>query len=513
MLTGQKIAPTLHHVREDLFPDWGLRPESEELSAAFDPFNLQLKPGVDRDIADEVDALLAGDFETAGQIARPKLGMLPRSERVEYMLRVTQCLHELRHFHDHFGTTAGFKRVLRTLDDGIQFYTLWDQLKQLGTVCLPLSQWARQSDAPNPLHNYAKKRRAYIEWFNLYDGPVFPSRPELAERAAHQPVIAMCFDGLQTVLPSVSIKAVEIEIVQELESIISTRIKGRCDRIVPLGCNVLMEGVAFAVQREIVRRLFGPEAAEDVQSWMRYRAPLDRESWRYTALEVLIGGKIKKNFYSRYQIALADTALMPAPDQKSPDDHPGVRTARLLGVAAKNPELLAKPTGDLASWAARLTRQLGWPNPRIVASRAFQMYKDALSRPSHSALDTVVRACVAMHHEFLAKRLEKPGLLADPTVWLGNFTSLPPPPILFENGLLAVVADQQPDAFALWYFCEHFQRNTLFGTTLPCAIPSPHDCPGDPLSIQGWKPRETCPFSQFLGMLGISTIKVNRLHI
>jgi hypothetical protein len=512
----RKTAVGDHDARAALFPDWGLRRESEELSAAFDPISLQLTPGLDQDVAEESRALMDGDLEKARRIARSKLSFLSRGKRVPYMMRLTQGLHELRHFHDHFGTTAGFSRVVRTLSDANDFHTLWEELKERNVVRLPLAVWARQSDAPPSLRDYAEKRRAYVEWFTLHDGFKLPSRKELEELSAEEAIILAQLSNLHASLPSVPLNLMEMEYGVTADGTAAGILKvgRRLQKIVPLGCSVLMEGAAFLTQRNVIRSLFGHEAAEDLHSWMLRRAPIEIEPYRYTTVDIFLTRKFEK-FSNRYQLALTDAALMPAPNQNTPDDYPGMRLVKLAKVAAKEVPLPNAPPPNIAAWSSRLARELHWPNPLAVTHRATKLWEKNLSQLKRDSFwPNVMHAFGSLHLDFLARRIVTPNLLANDAVWFSKLGSLPRPPIVRIDGKRTFHGtSEQKRAFKEWYFFEHFQRHVLFETKLPCADHGhPHDCPGDPLSLRKWQPRETCAFSRFLKPLGFPGLKIERLH-
>jgi hypothetical protein len=510
--------PRLAHVERDaraeLFPDWGLRSESEELSAAFDPFSLQLAPGLEHETAREALALVVGDLDEARAIAKPKLAWLTPAERVPYMLEVTRGIHELRHFHDQFGTTAGFSRVVRTLRDALAFHVLWEELRKLKSIKLPLAKWAGQPDAPSPLREYADKRRTFVEWFNLHDGLEFPTdqRPEKIERDEVIAVIRM--RNLNAVIPYIPLNVAD--------AIFGMTKDGRFGRVLeigpmhqkmaPLGCSLLMEGAAYTVQRFVVASLFGKDAAEDLHSWMLRRSP-QVGTYRYTAVDILLTRKLDK-FYTRNQLALTDAALMPAPKQNKPEDHPGLRFVKLAQKAATGPPHYQDPNCDLASWVRSLTRKLNWPNPTIAARRATEEWEKIPHDPQDKFFWTrIFDAFVALHLDFLARRMSNPKLLADPAVWFRNLKELPVPPILLDHGQLSFVGDpEHVDAYRAWYMFEHFQKHVLFGTTMPCAgHRHPHKCAGDPFRLRRWTALDSCPYSQFLVSLGVPELKIVRL--
>jgi hypothetical protein len=502
--------------REALFPDWGLRAESQRLSASFDPFSLQLTHGLGPEVAEAGMALAAGNMEAARSLVRP-LESLPRGKQVPYMLEVTQGLHEIRHFHDHFGTTAGFSRVVRTLRDAMAFSDMWQELRKAGRICLPLAAWAGRPDAPEVLRDYAAKRRAYVEWFNLHDGLILPHTQEMAEGNAEEGLVVVHMRNLHAVIPVVPLNVRTATAVESADGRSShiTSMGPRHQKIVPLGCSVMMEGTAFAIQRNVVERLFGHEAAEDVHSWMGHRASERMQPHLYTAVDTFLTRKWT-TFYNAYQVAITDAALMPGPDQTEPGDHPGMRLARLVKAAADGPPSYRELPHHIATWASRLTREIGGPNPVRSARETQNVWTKRLRRPTEETFwDAVERAFLSLHVTFLARRLATPDLFADPWVWFRNLSSLPPPPIVGETGQLAfLVTPEHYQPIRGWYFFEHFQRHLLFGTDLPCAGHfHPHECPGDPFHTRNWKPLATCPFSQFLeSTMNISGIRIERLR-
>lgn len=96
---------------------------------------------------------------TYKKLCNAKLKTLSDEDGVEYVLRIANQFHELRHYHDHFGTTYGFSRIQRTILDAIEFNRLWDVLKAGGRMKLPLLKWAEAPDAPAELRQYLDKRR------------------------------------------------------------------------------------------------------------------------------------------------------------------------------------------------------------------------------------------------------------------------------------------------------------------------------------------------------------------
>ena len=102
--------------RAQMFPDYGLRAESERLSASFDPFNFALHTERSHATDEEAKLIRAGKFDEAKALIAGKLGSLPERKRIGYALSVTSEAHEMRHYHDHFAQL-------------LVFHALWKRFK------------------------------------------------------------------------------------------------------------------------------------------------------------------------------------------------------------------------------------------------------------------------------------------------------------------------------------------------------------------------------------------------
>jgi hypothetical protein len=134
--------------RSTLFPDFGLRGVNEQLSASFDPFNLAVRSAWDPNTAEERELLREGKFDALRHLTDAKMKDLDRETQASYILNITTEVHELRHYHEHFGTTFGFSRVWQTLQDGVEFYRLWNDLEKEPCIKLPLLKWGGATTRP-----------------------------------------------------------------------------------------------------------------------------------------------------------------------------------------------------------------------------------------------------------------------------------------------------------------------------------------------------------------------------
>jgi hypothetical protein len=492
--------------RSVLFPDFGLRSISEQLSASFDPFNFAVRTARNPDTAEERDILRAGDFEKLKHIATSKVAGMTPEEETKYVFDITSEVHELRHCHEHFGTTYGFSRLWATIQDAIAFNKLWDELKREPTIKLPLIKWGQSPDAPAALKSYLSARRNYVEWFNVYDGVMdqkFNFNEQLNSNIKEpvQAIAVIHVGGLSTSVPLITLNFRSEATGQPIQ------------KMFPLGGSLLMEGTAFVIQRKVASRVFGEEHFERLKNALRRMESSDDQMPRYMALDLHMTKHLVR-FYDRYQLALSDVAMMnvEGDDSRFEDTHPGWRFWHALAAATSDPAVHRSQEADLEEYMNKITQQCGWPSVKEVARQAIDHWEKYLAKIDKSKeADTfwfvIARAAVKMHLDWMRIREKFPTILAEPLLYTKLFSKFAPPPVYQgRDGLVfGGLSDEDARAFRAWFLFEHFQRQLLFSSWMPCPgeLIHKHKCPGDPLKRWKWKPTDQCPFSHQIQAFGI----------
>jgi hypothetical protein len=488
-----------------MFPDYGVKEDIEELLGSFNPFNLLLCLQRPLGISKERDLIMRGEFEEAKVLVRDKFFLMNADERLSYIFKVTSGLHELRHFHDYFGTSCGFARLLQVFKDGIEFNKLWDQLKQERRIKLPLAMWAKAGDAPDALKTYLSKRQSYIEWLHLFDGSMRPVQIE-GKSDADQVIIAYSLRGLQTLIPAVPRNFNRGEPGVDFH------------KMMPLGARALMEGSAFTTQLIAAGKLFGPKYFDQLKAAVMLGSVDDDEWIHYMTVDLYLSKHLGK-FYSRFQLALSDISMMAADPIDITEWHPGWRLSKAVAAAKGIGPLYQKFDVDLADYMNKITKKIGWNSVNAVAKEAIVKGKSYLidldSSPEGETLwASILRAAYSLHLAFMTMREKVPEILADPAVYFVILSNLPPPPA-FEEGSWKVFqgfGDKDANAFQIWFLFEHMQRQLMFSTKMPCPGGNvPHACPGDPLTTKGWRATDRCPFSQFVTQMGVPGLAVERV--
>jgi hypothetical protein len=186
--------------RESLFPDYGERQDLQDLGASFDPSSLLFQSDVPRGGKSEYDLLMAGNAKRVRRMIPWKTLLLTRRKKLSFILSLTSGIHELRHFHDYFGTTCGFARLMQVIEDAVEFSSAWDKIRSESRIKLPLAVWGKQADAPAPLREYLQKRKQFVEWINLFDGSM-PSITFEGKTDGSLSILAYSFKGLSAVIP------------------------------------------------------------------------------------------------------------------------------------------------------------------------------------------------------------------------------------------------------------------------------------------------------------------------
>lgn len=494
--------------RAILFEEYGLRPESSGMLASFDPFNLALQAESAEAVEPELQLIMDGKLDEAKAIVAAKLPQLNDRQRLDYAREITAGIHELRHFHDHFFTTFGFDRIMRIVEDAIDFNRLWDALKKEPVIKLPLAKWAKQHDAPQSLRDYMERRQQFVEWFKLHDGAL-PSYPVTGQQDTVESLILIDLKGLQTKLPGI--------VRNEMREATGEK----WQLITPLGGQVLMEGAALIVQRTVIKELFG----EDVWQSLKYslsRGQHGDDSWKvYMAVDLYLTKHLKK-FYTRYQLALTDIAMMPPDGGTLEEIHPGWRMSALAKKAADLGSIHQQPGADLVDYMDNLTKKLGWPTVGEVTAAAIAKSEKFLSdTDSHPEKQTlwlaVLRTFTRLHLTAMKARQDGPTVLAEPFFYLGVQSVLPPAPVRVRRSQIEFrgLDNEAADAMRAWFNFEHFHRQMLFSDALPCpGRRVAHACPGDPLKrrwfAKRWAKMGSCSASQLIALLGVPDQKFKR---
>jgi hypothetical protein len=502
--------------RIEMFSEYGLRAESEQLSASFDPFNFAVRGGRSHDIEAEVELIRAGKFDETKAMIAGKLNKLSSRRRISYALRVTSETHELRHYHDHFATTFGFSRIMATIQDGMDFSQMWGSLRKERRIKLPLLSWAKAEDAPEALRAYAAKRRSYAEWFVLNDGAVKATVNifEHGKAPPNVPTDAICVisvGGVTTSIPMVDKILMRANTGQYIQ------------KLLPLGGSILMEGSAFVVQRNLASRIFGKEYWELIKNAVS-AGPVDDDQWlRYMAVDSYMSKRLFTH-NEKFQLALCDIAMMPhvGEGEQFEDLHPGWRFFKAVNAAGEDHEILQRGDADLTEYMAKITSKCKWLSLLEVTRQAIKKWESALKRLDQPDSRTsfwaeISRAAINLHLKWMRVRERFPVVLVEPDLYYMTIGEMLPPPAYVKSDGIWFQGEQNATdarAFRQWFLFEHFQRQLLFSTELPCPISSyaAHKCPGDPLRKSDWESTDECLFSQLLDGLGISDISLRSKH-
>jgi hypothetical protein len=470
--------------RSRLFPDYGLRYASELLSVSFDPFNLSVRSQRSADLATECELIFAKDFDGLKRLAAERIASLADDRKIEYVLQITNEFHELRHYHDQFGTTYGFDRVRKTIMDAMEFNRLWDVLRARQHMKLPLLKWAEAPDAPQELRDYLHKRRDYVEWIKLYDGLVDQevtldlNNGEPVDDKTAESMIAISVRGLETVIPGAILNYKDEQ-------------TGRIfQKATPLGGALLMEGTAFATQRAVAQWLFAGPYSDMIKAHPSVsRGPAEEWRWRLYMAGDLYLTKFLDKFFARYQLTLSDLAMMNLVEGKDElyDVHPGWRFSKATHAAKPKSAIHQNQNADLNKYSDDIARKHGWMTVAEVASLAVRQAEEAINNldrleEAKSFWPSVLRAALNLHREWMKIRIEFPMVLADPFVYLAGLPHFPDPPVHQGRAGLVFRGMTQDDAIAFrqWFMFEHFQRQLLFSNRLPCpaTFVHPQQVPG-----------------------------------
>jgi len=304
----------------------------------------------------------------AEQLAQ-RLHTLAPDQRVHEVLRSEVLYHELRHFHDAFGTWWGIRLFNRYMKLMSQFVALLVELRSRDTCSLPLFQWSERLEVPTVVKAFVEAYRAYHREQQIvrcaFDLP-WQEGP-----APDADFVILDIEDLDVQVPAF---AVTNDLIGQ-DSDVPSRHK-----IVPIGLEVILEGIARLIQNSRVRASYGPEVLELIEERLRTPPTVDAHEASDTPLlpysisDFMFSTILKKRGFTRGDfegglLAASDYALMPlhhgidddlGTDAVTRSMHPGWRFVEALQEAQllNDPPRLAVQTPKTHHWAGRARLRL-----------------------------------------------------------------------------------------------------------------------------------------------------------
>jgi hypothetical protein len=255
-------------------------------------------------------------------------------QRVFTALQGFAYFHELRHFHDYFGTMAGINLFTNLIMMLREFVDMMQRLKDDRTDCiLPLSHWAQQNSSPDFVRLFVNKYTVMgtVEQLVLGSMPLFTEKgfTDEAWREIEVPELNLTF-------PAFPLSAGVTSEDGSTEKVSIWR---------PIGLEALIEGNAQALQRSYLETFWPAAVVNDAWDLMaKADASVDRDGEQldealsratlpYNLTDLLITRYLRKRSqHSPWErdalLRLTDSALMQSRIQCSAADITPPRSER-----------------------------------------------------------------------------------------------------------------------------------------------------------------------------------------
>ena len=285
-------------------------------------------------------------------------------EELDIALRHLTLLHEVRHFHDCFGTLAGislFGAYLRTM--GAFCDTAKHLYENRLSWSLPLADWARDESCPEVVAEFVHAYERLQAHSKVFLGDL---QLPMSDEPIVEPWVDVEIGDLETTFPASLHRLGIVEVDVDDPSSAEAEPKKLGVHPEPLGFEVLIEGNAQALQRSIARALYPsiadklwdrlnllihmlPIAADPAQTGMRRVLP-------YNIVDAFVTRYLKKRasvtqFHGGLILDVIDGALMnsvaPPFDKPTKSKHPGYALVEALD------EMVIDRKGDVAEIKVR----------------------------------------------------------------------------------------------------------------------------------------------------------------
>ncbi|MCA9139906.1 MAG: hypothetical protein KDB00_24200 [Planctomycetales bacterium] len=318
--------------------------------------------------------------------------------------------HELRHFHDYFGTFAGINLFVNFLQIVREFAALSDAIRSVGlTWELPITRWAQRPDCPEPIRLFVHKYRVMSFARDVFLGRLLIAVEEGTTddvwRTVSAPEIGMEFPVFASLARRINHETGKHHDVTVWQ---------------PLGFEALVEGTAQALQRTYLEG-FWPESVVDT-AWkllMEFTGQSEfhvpKTALPYNLTDLLVSKFARQRGRPVWErdslLKLTDNALMQSRLQLNATDVPSPipdRKATNIEVVSRHPGAVFVGAMESADWAlnkpvAALELSSEWLKSIRDSFADCEHPKQAVADPDASAID-VVEAFV--RHEIIVPLLE-----------------------------------------------------------------------------------------------------------
>jgi hypothetical protein len=185
-----------------------------------------------------------GPFDTPEEMARFNTEERDPSRLLDAAMASAAPSHELRHFHDSFGTIAGATSFLNHLSLLREFFIVLAKLAQDGiSVRLPLQTWARNPECPDYVREFLNQHTVAALARSVFNG-TFTIEPQFGGDSRPYADIE--------VWPKCYVPAFPLQLARmDLERGVFGPPE-QVTRWIPIGFDVLLEGSAHALQLGIL---------------------------------------------------------------------------------------------------------------------------------------------------------------------------------------------------------------------------------------------------------------------
>lgn len=253
---------------------------------------------------------------------------LSPKEQVSEAMKYVAVPHEIRHWHDWFGTLAG---VLFYSEYGYLIEAFTHLLHELrGTdIQLPLNMWAEKEDAPPSVVKFVARYRQYeIDQFLI--GGSFPG-PWEEGPAPDVDYIILEVENFGAEVPAYAVTAEKFLIAEDGHITYQTM-----HQLIPIGLENIIEGIARQIQNRLILHRYGPKALSLVEDHLRTTDAEDRPIPPYHVTDFMLAKVLKRRGitlspekFSSLLMAISDYVLCPKGVSAFKDSiraiHPGQR--------------------------------------------------------------------------------------------------------------------------------------------------------------------------------------------